>query len=58
MQILTSRFNRQPFDQEGLTKDCNIIGRVIKRQEETMKKHMKKRTAKEKTNNPSNQPQK
>jgi hypothetical protein len=62
MQILTSRFSRRPFDQDGLTKDCNLVGKAIRDnahcQEETLEKNIKKRTVKEKSKNTSNQPPK
>jgi hypothetical protein len=57
MQILTSRFNRPPFDQEGLTEDCNIIGRVIKDRKKQWRSTWKREHRKKKQTTPPTSPQ-
>ena len=57
MQILTSIFNRQPFDQEGLTTDCNIIVRVIKDRKKQLRNTWKREQRKKKQTTPPASPQ-
>jgi hypothetical protein len=49
MQILTSRFIRWPFDQEGLTEHCNIIGKDKKTGRNNRETHEKERKKKQTT---------